>query len=75
MKISDVLEVLECENLPPRVRCVAQALYIAMLALDRYGHTMSYDTGTEKGSEVDHDRGYIARNALEDIRVVERRVH
>lgn len=74
MNIRDVLVVLESENLPPRIRCLAKALYIAMLALDRYGHTMSYDLG-EEGSGVDHDRGLIARRALEDIRVVERRVY
>jgi len=73
MKVTDVLSIAENEILPHNVRCAAQALLIAMLALDRYGHTMSYSV--DGGSEADQDGGLTARRALEDIRVVERRPH
>jgi hypothetical protein len=46
-----------------------------MLALERYGHTMSYMHDGDSRSETDHDGGLIARRALEDIRVVEHLVH
>jgi hypothetical protein len=75
MTIMEVLSVLENDNLPQRVRCLARALLTAMLALDKYGHSMSYALDREDGSEVDHDHGRIARAALEEIRAVERRVH
>jgi hypothetical protein len=75
MTISDVLEVMDSAVLPPHVRRIAQALYIAMLALDRYGHMMSYEIDEGNGSEVDHDKGFVARRALEEIRELERRVH
>jgi hypothetical protein len=68
MKINEVMSILENDTLPPRVRCLAHALLTAMLALDKYGHSMS-------GQEVDHDRGLIARMALDEIRMVERRIH
>ena len=73
MKVTDVLSIAENEILPHNVRCAAQALLIALLALDRYGHTMSY--AAEGGSEADQDRGLTARRALEEIRFVERRLH
>lgn len=73
MKVTDVLSIAENEILPHNVRCAAQALLIAMLALDRYAHTMSYSI--EGASDADHDRGHAARQALEDIRFLERRPH
>jgi hypothetical protein len=75
MNISDVLEIVENESLPPRIRYLAQALYKAMLALDRYGHMMSYEVRGENGSEADRDRGMVARVTLEAIRFIERSVH
>jgi hypothetical protein len=75
MKVTDVLSILENDFLPVHVRRVAEALLIAMLALDRYGHTMSYSHSGEGDSEIDLDRGLVARHALEDIRLLDRRVH
>lgn len=72
MKVTDVLSILENEILPHNVRYAAQALLIAMLALDRYGHTLSYASDGDGGSEADHDGGLTARRALEDIRFLER---
>ena len=75
MNASDVLKILDNENIPPQTRRVAHALFIALLALERYGHTMSYAHDGGSLSEIDHDAGLIARSALEDIRMIERRVH
>jgi hypothetical protein len=44
-----------------------------MLALERYGHTLSCTRENGETSEFDRDAGLIARQALDEIRVVERR--
>jgi len=75
MLANDVLSILESDNVPQRLRCIAHALFIAMLALERYGHSMSYAHDGDGRSEADHDGGLIARRALEDIRAMERRLH
>lgn len=68
MKVTDVLSILENEVLPQNVRNAARALLIAMLALDRYGHGMSYTSAGPGGSDAALDRGLAARTALEEIR-------
>ena len=71
MRITDVLSIVENEQLPHRIRCMARALLIATLALDRYGHVISYRLQGDVGSEADRDAGRVARDALEEIRALE----
>ena len=73
MKPADILLILENEGLPERVRFLARALLIAMLALERYGHDLSY-SHDGAGSEADRDGGMSARKALDEIRNVEHRL-
>jgi hypothetical protein len=71
MRITDILSIAENDQLPHRIRCVARALLIAMLALDRYGHTISYRIERDGASEAERDAGRFARDALQDIRALE----
>jgi len=71
MRITDILSIAENDQLPQRICRMARALLIATLALDRYGHSISYRIEDDDGSEADHDAGRLARNALEDIRALE----
>ena len=73
MLVNDLLSILADDHIPPRIKNLAQGLFVAILALECYGHKMSYLRDGDSASEVEADAGLIARRALDDICRIGRR--